>query len=161
MGCFTAENCRFLDLNKLQLVTHMERWQVMFWNRYVVHKVLSSLKSGNFSWKPTWHVHTTWAALTSLPLKWRIVFTELPVKLNIVTWPSEWRKRRPVYYTLHLWIEQTCHRFQQKLIFMSMNIMNILTFVNGFCICWITIFWGSHFVSHLWWILWLLYPENL
>ena len=49
-------------------------------------------------------------------------------------------------HRLCYWIERTCHRFQQKLISMSMN---MLIFVNGFCICWITIFWGSHFVSRL------------
>ena len=47
------------------------------------------------------------------------------------------------------WMERTCHRFQEKLILIMLMIMNMVIFVHGFCIWWITICGGSHFVSSL------------
>ena len=47
------------------------------------------------------------------------------------------------------WMEGTCHRFQEKLILIMLMIMNMVIFVHGFCIWWITICGGSHFVSSL------------
>ena len=69
-GGFYYQNCCFLELYMLPFVTNMlERQQIMFWNLYVVFRVLSLLESGNFRWKPTWLVHTTWASIDRVACK--------------------------------------------------------------------------------------------
>ena len=114
----------------------LERLQVMFWNRYVVFKALSLLESGNFSWKPSWHVHTTRACIDNFATKMAACPHWTSGEAKIVTSVTskmatgrKWRQRRPVYVD---WWRQWRHRHSTTLIDLLFPIMRKVYQKSGY-----------------------------
>ena len=75
------------NISKLSSYGVFYCWKLLF-SVLCCFKALRLLESGNFKWKPSWHVHTTWASIVrgdSFNGGWCIVGGH---SLNIVNLPS-------------------------------------------------------------------------